>query len=139
MKKRKMSFTSVGGSSILTIFAVLCFIVFALLSLSTAKADYTLAEKSVSAVSNYYQADMQAEEILAQIRQGQVPDGVVKEGNRYSYACPVDKNQQLTVEVECKNASSYRIIKWRKEYTGEWKPDEKIEVWDGMEEMLSDS
>ena len=139
MKKRKMSFTSVGGSSILTIFAVLCFIVFALLSLSTAKADYTLAEKSVSAVSNYYQADMQAEEILAQIRQGQVPDGVVKEGNRYSYACPVDKNQQLTVEVECKNASSYRIIKWRKEYTGECKPDEKIEVWDGMEEMLSDS
>ena len=34
MKKRKLSFTSVGGSSILTIFAVLCFLVFALLSLT---------------------------------------------------------------------------------------------------------
>ena len=138
MKKRKMSFTSVGGSSILTIFAVLCFIIFALLSLSTAKADYTLAEKSVNAVSNYYQADVQAEEILAQIRQGHVPEGVVKKGNRYRYACPVDKNQQLTVEVVFKD-DSYRILKWRKEYTGEWKPEEKIEVWDGMEEMLSDS
>lgn len=136
MKKRKMSFTSVGGSSILTIFAVLCFIVFALLSLSTAKADHMLAEKSVKAVSGYYQADTQAEEILAQIRQGQVPDGVIKDGNRYSYACPVDANQQLTVEVEC-SGNSYRIIKWRKEYTSEWKPDEKIRVWDGMEEMLA--
>ena len=47
MKKRKLSFTSVGGSSILTIFAVLCFLVFALLSLSTAKANYNLSEKSV--------------------------------------------------------------------------------------------
>lgn len=138
MKKRKLSFTSVGGSSILTIFAVLCFIIFALLSLSTAKADYMLSEKSVKAVRDYYEADTQAEEILAQIRQGQVPDGVIQDGDRYSYACPVDKNQQLTVEIEYKDAS-YRILKWRKEYTGEWKPDEKIEVWDGMEEMLGDS
>ena len=51
MKKRKLSFTSVGGSSILTIFAVLCFLVFALLSLSTAKANYNLSEKSVKAVT----------------------------------------------------------------------------------------
>ena len=68
MKKRKLSFTSVGGSSILTIFAVLCFLVFALLSLSTAKANYNLAEKSVKAVSNYYAADTKAEEIYSQIR-----------------------------------------------------------------------
>ena len=59
MKKRKLSFTSVGGSSILTIFAVLCFLVFALLSLSTAKANYNLSEKSVKAVSNYYAARKQ--------------------------------------------------------------------------------
>ncbi len=137
MKRKKMSFTSVGGSSILTIFAVLCFIVFALLSLSTAKADHMLAEKSVDAVSRYYEADMQAEEILAQIRQGQVPGGVIKEGDRYQYSCPVDHNQQLSVEVEYRDYT-YRIIKWRKEYIGEWKPEEKIEVWDGMEEMLAE-
>ena len=74
MKKRKLSFTSVGGSSILTIFAVLCFLVFALLSLSTAKANYNLAEKSVKAVSNYYAADTKAEEIYSQIRAGNMPD-----------------------------------------------------------------
>lgn len=137
MKKRKMSFTSVGGSSILTIFAVLCFIIFALLSLSTAKANRVLAQKSVDAVSHYYQADTQAEEILAQIRQGQVPEGVEKDGNRYAYSCPVDDNQQLTIEVEYRD-NEVRILKWRKEYIGDWQPEDKIEVWDGMEEMLSE-
>lgn len=137
MKKRKMSFTSVGGSSILTIFAVLCFIIFALLSLSTAKADHVLAQKSVDAVRTYYQADTQAEEILARIRQGEIPEGVETDGDRYSYVCPVDENQQLSVEVECKDAG-YRIIKWRKEYIGEWEPDDTIDVWDGMEEMLAE-
>lgn len=137
MKKRKMSFTSVGGSSILTIFAVLCFIIFALLSLSTAKANRVLAQKSVDAISHYYQADTQAEEILAQIRQGQVPEGVEKDGNRYAYSCPVDDNQQLTIEVEYRD-NEVRILKWRKEYIGDWQPEDKIEVWDGMEEMLSE-
>lgn len=132
MKKRKMSFTSVGGSSILTIFAVLCFIVFALLSLSTAKADHVLASKSVEAVSNYYQADTRAEEILAELRQGQLPEGVEQEGDLYTYSCPVDEYQQLTVEVECKD-HIYQIKKWKKEYIGDWKPDDTIDVWDGME------
>lgn len=137
MRKRKMSFTSVGGSSILTIFAVLCFIIFALLSLSTAKADHVLAKKSVDAVSAYYQADMHAEEILAQIRRGEVPQGVEQKGDHYTYVCPVDDNQQLSIEVECQG-DRYRIIKWRKEYIGDWEPDDTIDVWDGMEEMLTE-
>ena len=100
MKKKKISFTSVGGSSIITIFAVLCFIIFALLSLSTSKADSTLARKSVDAVAKYYQADTKAEEILAQIREGIIPEGVFSDGNFYSYQCPIDDKQQLSVEAE---------------------------------------
>lgn len=134
MKRKKISFTSVGGSSIITIFAVLCFIVFALLSLSTSKADSTLAKKSVDAVEKYYQADTKAEEILAQLRQGIIPDGVFSEGNFYSYQCPIDEKQQISVEVEV-DGSSYLIKKWKKEYIGEWKTDETINVWGGMEEI----
>lgn len=132
MKKRKMSFTTVGGSSILTIFAVLCFIVFALLSLSTAKANSTLSKKSVDAVTAYYQADTRAEEILAQLRSGEMPEGVTKEGKTYSYACDVDENQKLQVVVEIKK-DSYEIKKWKKVYTGEWKADDSMKVWGGME------
>ena len=134
MKKKKISFTSVGGSSIITIFAVLCFIIFALLSLSTSKADSTLARKSVDAVAKYYQADTKAEEILAQIREGIIPEGVFSDGNFYSYQCPIDDNQQLSVEAEV-TGDSYVIKKWKKEYIGEWKADDTIKVWGGMEEI----
>lgn len=134
MNKKKISFTSVGGSSILTIFAVLCFIIFALLSLSTSKADSMLAKKSMDAVEKYYAADTKAEEILAKLRQGEVPDGVQVDGNTYAYTCPLDDTQQISVEVELKD-NSYVIKKWKKEYTGEWKADESIKVWSGMEEI----
>lgn len=132
MSKRKMSFTTVGGSSILTIFAVLCFIVFALLSLSTARANNILTEKSIGAVTEYYEADTAAEEILARIRAGETVEGVVKEGNLYFYSCPIGENQKLQVEVEV-NDAGYEIHKWQKTYTGEWKTDDTIEVWGGME------
>ena len=132
MARKKITFTTVGGSSILTIFAVLCFIIFALLSLSTAKANRTLTDKSVAAVTNYYQADTKAEEILAELRAGEKPEGVKKKGNVYSYTCPVDDSQQLSVEVKIKSGK-YHILKWQKEYIGEWKADTSIEVWGGAE------
>ncbi len=30
---------------------------------------------------------------------------------------------------------SYVIKKWKKEYIGEWKADDTIKVWGGMEEI----
>ena len=46
MENKKISFPGVGVSSLLTIFAVLCLTVFALLSLSTVQAQTRLAETS---------------------------------------------------------------------------------------------
>lgn len=132
-KKRKMTFTTVGGSSILTIFAVLCFIVFALLSLSTAKANRNLADQSVRAVNLFYEADTEAEEILAALRAGEYPDGVTTEGRGiYSYACPIGDSQELQVRVLI-DGEQYQVLRWQKEYTGEWKTDDTIEVWGGTE------
>ena len=59
---------AVGGISLLVVFAVLCLTVFALLSLSTVRADARLSEASAQAVADYYAADCQAQEILAQLR-----------------------------------------------------------------------
>ena len=116
---------------------VLCFLVFALLSLSTAKANYNLSEKSVKAVSNYYAADTKAEEIYSQIRAGNMPDGVKQKGNTYTYTCAIDDKQKLLVEIK-KQKEKFHVVKWEKQYTGEWKPDDTIDVWDGMEQMLPD-
>lgn len=133
LERKKISFTSVGGSSILTIFAVLCFIVFALLSLSTARADRTLADKSAEAVQNYYRADTEAEEILGRLRGGEVPEQVTKSGyNEYSYSCKIDEKQELQVKVEIQG-ERYFIKQWRKVYVGEWDADDSMEVFEGLE------
>ncbi|MEI3141197.1 MAG: hypothetical protein V8S34_06355 [Lawsonibacter sp.] len=91
----------VGGSSLLVIFAVLCLTVFALLSLPTVQADRRLAQSSwPSAVTGYYQADCQAEEILSRLRAGERPEGVTEEGEGvFSYACPISDTQTLEVRV----------------------------------------
>ena len=128
--KRRFSPPVVGGSSLLVIFAVLCLTVFALLSLSTVQADGRLGDAAALAVSNYYQADCEAEEILAQLRQGRIPDGVAKTDNVYSYSCPISDTQCLEVEVQIAG-TDYDILRWQAVSTADWQPDDSLPVWDG--------
>ena len=58
-------------------FAVLCLTVFALLALSTVKAQSRLADVSLGAIADYYTADEEALRILAMLCSGEMPEGVV--------------------------------------------------------------
>lgn len=129
MSKREAP-PAVGGSSLLVIFAVLCLTIFALLGLSTVQADRRLAEASTKAVINYYEADTQAENLLAQLRQGIVPEGVTKEGDVYRYQCVVSEVQALFVEVQI-TGENYRILRWQLISTTEWETDDSLSLWDG--------
>ena len=51
MDEKRFAAPAVGGSSLLVIFAVLCLTVFALLGLSTVRADGRLSDASAKAVS----------------------------------------------------------------------------------------
>lgn len=113
MKSRKhFSPPMVGGSSLLVIFAILCLTIFTLLALSTAQADSRLSDASIKAVSNYYTADMEAERILSLLRQGEMPAGVTRQGNVYSYSCPISETQDLIVEVILEN-DTWDILRWQ--------------------------
>ena len=102
-----------GGSSLLVILAVLCLTVFTLLGLSTVQADSRLADASAKAVSDYYAADLEAETILAKLRQGLVPEGVQVDGNIYSYSCVISDTQSLMVEVIRNKPASWTILRWQ--------------------------
>lgn len=129
--KRKLSFPAVGGSSLLVIFAVLCLTVFALLTLSTVQANGRLSDRSAQAVLDYYQADTQAEYILAQLRQGTVPEGVTNEGSgRYSYTCSMSDTQALDVQVLVEG-TEYTVLRWQAVSTADWEADDSLAVWDG--------
>lgn len=125
---------AVGGVSLLTAFAVLCLTVFALLSLATVRADGRLAEASARAISDYYAADCQAQEVLARLRAGEVPEGVTEHWEdpfRYTYACPVSDTRELQVEVLVHWDGGWQVRRWQVVATGSWEADDRLELWDG--------
>ena len=128
--KERFSPPVVGGTSLLVIFAVLTLTVFALLSLSTVQAGHRLGSAAAQNVRGYYQADCQAETILARLRQGEVPQGVTRDGDRFSYVCPISDTQELRVEAEVRG-SDYSILRWQAVSTVPWQPDDSLTVWDG--------
>ena len=130
MKKDNLSLPAVGLSSLLVIFAVLCLTVFTLLSVSTVSAHKRLAQSSRQTIIGYYQADSQAEEILARLRSGEVPQGVTREGDQYTYSCPISDTQTLAVRVEVAGGT-YQILRWQAISTEDWEAEDKLPVWDG--------
>lgn len=128
--REKFSPPVVGGSSLLVIFAVLCLTVFALLGLSTVQADQRLSDASAKAVSDYYGADTQAEQIFAQLRSGQVPQGVAVSGDTYDYTVPISETQELRVQLQC-SGGTWEVLCWKAVSTASWETDDTISVWDG--------
>ena len=128
---------AVGGVSLLVGCAVLCLTVFALLSLTTVRADVRLADASAQAVSDYYAADCQAQEILARLRAGETPDGVTWSspmeggGTEYSYTVSISNTQELQVEVLVWPDGRWSVQRWQAAAAGGWEIDEGLEVWDG--------
>lgn len=137
MKKEKnlrLPAPVVGGSSLLVIFSVVCLIMFALLMLQTSRNNLRMAEASRQAVADYYEADCRAEEILAEIRSGELPEEVTlakkPEGKFYSWSSPVGKTQVLEVEV-CVIGAEYEILKWKTKASTEENEDEMTDLWEG--------
>ena len=131
MAARKSAPINVGTSSIMMLFAVLCLTVFALLSLSTVQANGRLADASVAAVSAYYQADCQAEAVLARLRSGQVPEGVAADGDTYTYTCPISDTQSLEVRVRLEG-DSWTVLRWQAVSTVEWEAEDSLDLWSGV-------
>lgn len=136
-EKRRFTPPVVGGSSLLVIFAILCLTIFALLSLSTVEADLRLDDAALKAVSGYYEADCEAEEILARLRVRDVPDGVklseTEGGVLAEYACAISETQELRVSVLFADGlgDKYEVVRWQAVSTAEWAPDGGLDVWDG--------
>jgi len=129
-ENRKSGITTVGISSLLTIFAVLCLVVFALLTVSTVQATQTLSDQTVSATLGYYQADTNAEKTLASLRAGAIPDGVQQVGDTFYYDHPISDTQTLVVEVVV-DGSDYRVLRWQAVSVAEWHAEDRLPVWSG--------
>ena len=68
MKNKQQShFVHIGSSSLLVVFLTLCLSTFAVLSLSSAKSDYTFSERLAEHKTSYYEALTKAEIIVSKI------------------------------------------------------------------------
>ena len=120
-----------GAVSLVMIFCVLCLAVFAVLTLSTADREAKLARLTAENAANYYEADRQAVELLADLAAGRdIPADV--EGTLVDLTLPVGEEQSLEVRARLsQDAGSWEILRWRSVYSGDWAADETIEIWDG--------
>lgn len=129
-RRVRLSAPSVGAVSLLTVFAVLCLSVFALLGLATVQADARLEEASIKAIERYYAADYAAQLRLAQLRKGEMPDGVTVSNGVYQYSCPIDEQRELQVQVRIQN-HTFEILRWQAAFIGVWLEEDGLKLWDG--------
>ncbi len=129
-KKSRFVLPTLGGSTLLVIFAVLCLLTFSLLTLSTALSNQRLSEASLAVTTAYYEADCAAEETIAALRAGEMPEHVTRTGNTYSFSCPVSEKQALSVVLE-EQDGILQVLQYKTVTADDTEYDESITVWDG--------
>lgn len=150
---KKRSVVSIGTTTIVLIFVLLCLLTFSVLSLVSAQANMRLSRKSADHTTAYYTAENTANEILAEVIQcmenhltganaeefyaGVRSDlegthGIAfPEPSQLVWRVPVNKNQSLHVTLALSfeplsNGEHYQIISWNTENTYPWGEDQTI-------------
>lgn len=132
MKKREtISLPAIGGSSLLVIFAVLCLVIFSLLSLNTVLAEKRLSEAYAQTAQDWYAADLKAQEIFARLRAGEPVPGVEQTGAEYHYSVPISQHQTLLVSLK-ETDHGWEVLSWQTIAHPE-DGAASLPVWQGLE------
>lgn len=162
-RKKQSSFSSIGITSLVLIFVMLCLLTFSVLSLVTARADLRLSQKNAERTSAYYDAENRANDVLLSViscieEYKDSPDasvfyqklrerldgqnGILFTGaDSLKYEVLLDKEQLLSVSLEISyetydDGSHYRILAWNTVSTHEWESDGSLPLLD--KEAVSD-
>ncbi|HPX00294.1 MAG TPA: hypothetical protein PKY98_06045, partial [Sedimentibacter sp.] len=133
MNRRTNVSVGMGGTLIITVFVVLCLMIFAVLSFTTAYSDLKLSNKAQEITADYYSIHGRAEEKLAEIsdvlydtdvneskesilRKLSDIDGIdIDEENlNIQYEVSGEKNQKITVALNLffTDRANYEIRAW---------------------------
>lgn len=145
--RRKMN---IGTTSLILIFIVLCLSTFGLLSLSSARGDWSLADKNAGAVRTYYEADAKGEQFVRmvdQVLQDAAARGLAgaerepflkaelgvyyQEDGSVQTDIGMDFDQALHIELELGGDAGYEIRCWNVYNTKDYEIDNSISVWTG--------
>lgn len=157
MRQRQKPIITIGVSSLLLIFLSLCLIIFAVLSLVSARADLSLSENMARRTRIYYEAESSAADFLSSLDEALVShyqdskdeesyfsslssdlpreeNQLRLDGTSLSFAIPIDEEQQLFVQLELfypeqPSDTFYAIKSWKVENLRDWTPDTRQNVY----------
>ena len=122
-----------GAVSIVLVFTVLCLTLFAVITYSQSRSDKALADAAARMVLGYYEADLTAERVLAELRLNVPESGLINGINvsvtniddkvKVQYSIPVTEDKQLHVEAVISPSSDYEILVWKMSDASAWVPD----------------
>ena len=122
-----------GAVSLVMIFCVMCLAAFSVLTLATADRESKLSGMTARNAEEYYRADYNATVIAAALQNGSPPPAgveIVWHGDTASFLIPVGDSQGLDVAISV-HGGAYEILRWQTVYTGNWEPNEYLDLWDG--------
>ena len=131
MEKRK-GFSGAGLSTVLLIFVMLCLIVFATLSLSTAWTDLKMSRNIADRATAYYEAQSKAYKKIKEINEILTAEYNEKK-ILYSFEQPIDETQKMRIELTIKYSAENekvdcQITGWKNIQSEEWKADTDLPV-----------
>lgn len=144
MTEKRETKLHVGSATIVTVFAVLCMTIFAVLTLLSANSEKRLARAAADSVSAYYAAEARAYRTLAEVAaitprdpaafQAALPETVASEDRDgavvMTWSEPIDENRLLAVCAVLQDGR-IRVEAVRVTDAGTWSPDTYVNVWDG--------
>ncbi len=150
-KSLKIANLGVGYTSIMIIFALVCLVIFAVLSLKAAASDESLNKRSGEYLKEYYAADNSAKQKLCELDElafrarsseffedtfrelaenNDYTTRIVRDGCAVDYSVPINERQELMVSVIFETTGEYKIIRWQCRTSSSDK-DDHLNVWDG--------
>ena len=137
MRKRESSRqgVGVGMASVLMIVVVLALTTFGVLSLVSAQADAGMSRRAYETISSYYKAEGRIQEQLAEL-DAEILSGetVLLGGEPVVLKEEVREGQELILELgkaKDNQKGRFAILRYGLVNTGEWSPDQSMEIWDG--------
>jgi hypothetical protein len=139
----------VGSASIVLVFAVLCLTIFSLITFIVARNSKALVDAEAELVIGYYEADVEAERILAELVDSPIIPWSIRgvfihiEQDNFStydivnFSVPIyltnanNVRSVSTMELFVRVAiieDTYNILSWRMFDTANWTPDDGLNV-----------
>jgi hypothetical protein len=154
MAKQEIGYrANMGTPTLILIFMILCLVTFGMLSLSTAKSEWNLAQRNADSVTEYYRADKEGEafyqKVLQAMNQTRKEEGDLpafqsslsrKLGDYYdlqtgivSAQIPMKRSQSLSIKLHVSPDQSGKIgiSQWKVIQTEDYEIDHSLPVFKG--------